>query len=148
MGIIDVISGSRLYLDTNIFIYALEAYPEYQSFLTILFASIDTGQYTAITSELTLAEVLIKPMMNNNQDIQQIYEETIQSSLSLTVVPIDRQTLVEAARIRAESDAIHLPDAIHLATARIHCCSSFLTNDKRLKAFSGISICIISDVVD
>ncbi|MBN1167812.1 MAG: PIN domain-containing protein [Methanospirillaceae archaeon] len=51
--------------------------------------------------------------------------ETIQSSSSLIVIPIDRQILVEAARIRAESNAIHLPDAIHLATAHIHHYSSF-----------------------
>ena len=63
MGIMDAFRGERIYLDTNIFIYALEAYPEYVSTLTSLFAAIDEGKIRAMTSELTLAEVLIKPMM-------------------------------------------------------------------------------------
>lgn len=38
MGIMDAFRGERIYLDTNIFIYALEAYPEYVSTLTSVFA--------------------------------------------------------------------------------------------------------------
>ena len=68
MGIMDDIKGEQIYLDTNIFIYALEAYPEYVSILTSVFAAIDKGQVKAVTSELTLAEVLIKPMMDDNED--------------------------------------------------------------------------------
>ena len=70
MGIMDVIKGERIYLDTNIFIYALEAYPEFVSALTSLFVAIDEGKLRAVTSELTLAEVLIKPMMDNNEDLK------------------------------------------------------------------------------
>lgn len=65
MGLSNTISGSRIYLDTNIFIYAIEGYPEYQSILTSLFSLFDEGTYSAVTSELTLAEVLIKPMKEN-----------------------------------------------------------------------------------
>jgi len=55
MGIMDTFRGERIYLDTNIFIYALEAYPEYVSALTSLFVAIDEGKIKAVTSELTLA---------------------------------------------------------------------------------------------
>ena len=65
MGIVENIQGSRIYLDTNVFIYALEAYPEYELSLNSLFSAIDSGKLTAVTSELTLAEVLIKPMIDN-----------------------------------------------------------------------------------
>lgn len=80
MGIMDTFRGERIYLDTNIFIYALEAYPEYVSALTSLFAAIDEVKIKAVTSELTLAEVLIKPMMDNNADLQKVYKETLRSS--------------------------------------------------------------------
>jgi len=69
----DVIKGERIYLDTNIFIYALEAYPEFVSALTSLFVAIDEGKLRAVTSELTLAEVLIKPMMDNNEDLKKAF---------------------------------------------------------------------------
>ncbi len=90
MGIIETITGPKIYLDTNIFIYALEGYPEYESILTSLFNLIDNGTYTAVTSELTLAEALIKPLMDNNDNLQLTYEEILQSSDSLILATIDR----------------------------------------------------------
>ncbi|MBN1167828.1 MAG: PIN domain-containing protein [Methanospirillaceae archaeon] len=148
MGIIETISGSRLYLDSNISIYALEGYPEYESILTSLFSLIDNNTCTAVTSELTLAEVLIKPLMDNNLNLQQTYTEILQSSDSLTLANIDRHILIEAAMIRASSDAIHLPDAIHLATAKLHKCSCFITNDKRLRNNHLFQVIIISDLLE
>jgi predicted nucleic acid-binding protein len=133
MGIMDTFRGERIYLDTNIFIFALEAYPEYVSALTSLFAAIDDGKIKAVTSELTLAEVLIKPMMDNNADLQKVYKETLRSSE------------VFSARLRAESETLRLPDAIHLATARVHHCTFFLTNDKRRGTLPDFQIVILSE---
>ncbi len=53
MGILDAIQGNRIYLDTNIWIYALEAYPAFVQDLTQLFQSIEQGNLSAITSELS-----------------------------------------------------------------------------------------------
>ena len=147
MGLTEIISGSRLYLDTNIFIYALEGYLEYESIITSLFRNIDNGIYSAVTSELTLAEVLVKPFMDKNKDLEQIYEEILQSSNSLTITTIDRQILIKASMIRASSDGINLPDAIHLATAQLKNCSYFITNDKRLRNNETIQVIIISDLI-
>ena len=145
MGIMDVIKGERIYLDTNIIIYAMEGYPEYVSSLSSLFAAIDEGKLVAVTSELTLAESLVKPMMDDNAHLQNIYLESIQSSDSLSVIPVNRQILIEAARLRAKSDMLNLPDTIHLATAHVHQCDFFLTNDKRLKALSEFHVVILSE---
>ena len=146
MGLSNTISGSRIYLDTNIFIYAIEGYPEYQSILTSLFSLFDEGTYSAVTSELTLAEVLIKPMKENKKEIQQLYEELLRPSDVLTISTIDRQILIDAAKIRASSDAILLPDAIHLASARNQNCSSFITNDKRLRKIDSFQVVILSEL--
>lgn len=145
MGIMDVIKGEQIYLDTNIFIYALEAYPEYVSILTSVFAAIDKGKVKAVTSELTLAEVLIKPMMDDNEDLKNIYLETLQSTETFFVISVNRQILIEAARLRAKSETLHLPDAIHLATARVHHCTIFLTNDKRLGSLPDFHVVILSE---
>jgi len=145
MGITDSIIGDRIYLDTNIFIYALEAFPEYLELIQSIFSSIDSGKNKAVTSELTLAEVLVKPLIDHNAELEYVYQTTIQSSDSIDVIPISRDILIEAARNRAGSPSIHLPDAIHVATARLHQCSSFITNDKRLASLSGIQVIILSN---
>jgi hypothetical protein len=41
--------------------------------LATLFAAIDEGKLSAVTSEQTLAESLVKPMMDDNVHLQKIY---------------------------------------------------------------------------
>jgi predicted nucleic acid-binding protein len=66
MGILDAIQGNRVYLDTNIWIYASEGYPPFIYNLSQLFQSIDQGNLNAVTSELSLAEALVKPFQNQD----------------------------------------------------------------------------------
>lgn len=63
----------RLSLDTNIFIYALEGYPVLRPTLTQLFERIDHGAIQAVTSELTLAEVLVKPLLDRSREREAAY---------------------------------------------------------------------------
>ena len=131
------IAGNRVYLDTNLFIYALEGFPEYADRISELFAAVDRGVLSAVTSELTLAESLVKPFMDNDLHRQTLYREIIQHSEILTVAPVSRDILIEAARLRSVS-SLRLPDAIHLATALAAGCTSFISNDKKISSVSGI----------
>lgn len=131
MGTLSVLSGERVYLDTNTFIYALEGYSEFREALIELFDLIEEGQVFATTSELTLAEVLVKPMKDGNVLLQRRYQQILSESNVLQVLPISRNVLIDAARIRS-THGFKLPDAIHIATA-VYCqCTFFLTNDIEL----------------
>jgi hypothetical protein len=55
--------------------------------LTALFTRIDAGDLIAVTSELALAEVLVKPMATDNAALQQHYMEALEASDSLLVIP-------------------------------------------------------------
>lgn len=149
MGISEKIQGKEIYLDANIFIYLLEGYAEFIPLLTQLFGLIDEGVLRGVTSELTIAESLVKPMINKNLALQQIYKNTIQTSATLEVTPVTRDILIAAAALRAEfgnANTIRLPDAIHLATAQSMHCKFFLTNDKKLKNIPGIKVLLISEI--
>lgn len=131
MGLSALPVGSRVYLDANVWIYALEGYAAYAVPLKALFARIDSGEITAITSALTLAEVLVKPFADGNPALQQLYAETLQDRPSLSVVPLTRTVLIEAARLRAQHAALKMPDALHAATALTSGAKYFLSNDAR-----------------
>ncbi len=73
MGLSVLPVSSRVYLDANVWIYALEGHAAYAAPLKTLFARIDTGEITAITSALTLAEVLVKPFADGNTALQRLY---------------------------------------------------------------------------
>jgi len=144
MGFVSSLSGSSLYIDTNIFIYAFEGFPEYADKLRELFEAIDSGDVKAVTSELTLAELLVKPFMDANTQRQSFYRDTIQNSDLLSVCPVSRDILIEAARLRSIS-SLRLPDAIHFATASFAGCRFFLTNDRRITSVMGIQVIILSE---
>lgn len=139
----------NIYLDANIFIYLLEGYSDFVAILQQLTDFIDSGKLQTFTSELSVAEVLVKPIRDQNLTLQNLYEKTLQTTRSLTVCPIDRDILIQAAKFRAKSthNVIRLPDAIHLATAQAHQCKYFITNDMRLKnSPARVEILLLSDI--
>lgn len=146
MGLLNAITGPFIYLDANIFIYALEAHSEYVAELTLLFQAIDMGQLQAVTSELTLAETLVRPIMDGDADRQAMYEQAIQTSMNLRVVPVSRLVLAEAARIRVVS-GLRLPDSIHAATSMRGVCETFLTNDAGFRTVSGLPVVVLSEAI-
>jgi predicted nucleic acid-binding protein len=124
--------GPKTYLDANFFIYAVEEVAPWAGLAKDVLTLLDRGLCTAVTSELSLAECLVKPLELRRMEIAKAYLGLLQDRRSLAVVPISRALLVEAAQLRAFY-RIKLPDAIHAATALHRACSSFLTNDSRLK---------------
>lgn len=90
---------SHVYLDTNVFVYALEGYEEFRLRLIKLFETLDHGELQAITSELTLAEVLVKPLLDRSQEREAAYHRALRSSVSLQVMPVTRDVLITAARL-------------------------------------------------
>ncbi|HJU04689.1 MAG TPA: PIN domain-containing protein [Nitrospiraceae bacterium] len=135
----------RLYLDTNIFIYALEGYPEFSPVLIKLLEAIDQHEIHAVTSELTLAEVLVKPLLDRSVERQAAYHQALQPSASLNVIPVTRDVLIAAAQLRAQH-ALKLPDAIHVATAQLTQCERLLTNDTRLTGIANLEIILLSQL--
>ena len=51
---------STLGLDTSVFIYHVEAHPRYLPLTRVLLAGVQTGQWTAITSTVTLLELTVR----------------------------------------------------------------------------------------
>ncbi len=123
----------RIYLDTNVFIEAIEQQNGLASMVarTVL-SMVDAGIIEAVISELVVAELLVKPLQNNDQRLIDTYSALLQPQIGYVTRPVDRESLIEAARQRAINPGTKLPDAIHIATARLHECKVFLTTETRL----------------
>ena len=111
--------GKTVYLDTNIFIYAVEQSGNVgylAEFIKGLFTSSDRGEIQAITSELTLAETMVGAYAKFPKLVI-VYEELIQESNFLHVFPVDRDSLKQSAQLRslhkiALADAMVYPGVI------------------------------------
>jgi predicted nucleic acid-binding protein len=120
----------RVCLDTNVFIALVEDEDETRASLLselICRQPLDKAPIFC-TSEISLAETLVKPLRLQREAVIQRYEDTIQTSYWLDVVPVARDVLYYAAVIRSQFK-LKLPDAIHLSTAYAAGCTHFLTRD-------------------
>ncbi|SMD10095.1 PIN domain-containing protein [Rhizobium sp. RU36D] len=123
----------RIYLDTNIFIAAFERKDELSDRLGSMLASTTVASF--VSSELTLSELLVLPLRQDNQHLVSAYNAVFNPGNKwLEIAPVDRRTLTEAAQLRSSRQGLKLPDAIHLATASERNCTDFLTEDSDLLA--------------
>jgi predicted nucleic acid-binding protein len=129
----------KLYLDSNVLITAFENAGARSDHAWWLLQAVDAGDVSAATSELSLAEVLVKPLEEGDNELVATYKSTITTSVGFEVATVDRAVLIEAARIRAARRSIRLPDAIHLATATKLDCQFFISGDLRLDMPQGIT---------
>lgn len=143
MGELNSQLGSLVYLDTNIIIYAVEGYETHAARIKVVLQGMTDGEITAVTSDLTLAEVLVKPKRDTNRNLEQAYRQFLLPTESFRNSAVSREILEAAADIRANSD-LKLPDAIHFASAINQHCDSFLTNDDRFEGMSGIKVVLLS----
>jgi len=122
---------SRIFWDTNLFIYLLEGVGNLAKRTRGLRQNMLERGDQLLTSTLTLGEVLVKPLERKDEQLAQKYEEAILGASQL--LRFD----AEAARIYAalRSDrSLEAPDAIQLACAAAAGVDLFITNDARLQA--------------
>lgn len=134
-----------VFLDTPCFIYLVEQNSQYLAKVKRLFDDISIGKISAITSIITLSEVLVRPIKNNDKQIVNAYIELFDQLPNLILLSPQYQTAIEAAKIRAMV-GVQLSDAYQLAIAKEASCMSFITNDKNLKKFRGLKIFLLEDL--
>jgi predicted nucleic acid-binding protein len=124
-------SQPRLYLDTNIFIYAFEGDPSEVRHLLEFFECLQQRTNLAVTSELTLAE-LLAPSQETNPDRKLLYENLLLRMAFIELLPVSRQVLMDTIELRKEPQS-KLLDSIHVATARLAGCRYLVSGDKRMR---------------
>jgi predicted nucleic acid-binding protein len=129
---------SRVFLDTNIFIYLIEDEGELGRRSLELIERMTTRRDSVYTSMLTLGEVLTQPLSRGDIRLAQLYEEKL-ASPGVHLLDFDRVAARNYARIRVDR-SIKAPDAMQLSMAAAAGCDLFVTNDGRLskKLVDGI----------
>ncbi len=132
---------SRIFWDTNLFIYLFEGYGELSDRTKALRQKMVERGDQLLTSTLTLGELLVKPMEKGELDLCQRYEQALSSSAVL--LPFDTKAANQYARLRCDR-GIRPPDAIQLACASVAGIDLFITNDERLctKHVNGIQFVV------
>ena len=123
--------ASRIYLDANVLIYLTEFDRAKTGALRALIAGYESAQAEFITSDLAYTEVLVRPIRAQHLDLIQAYERLL--TVFVKPLPVSRDVLCLAAKLRAATPAQKTPDAIHVATAILAKADVFVTGDKDIK---------------
>ncbi len=146
MGWIDALKGNVVGLDTSPLIYFTEKHTLYIGILDQLFLGLRNGELGAVTSIITLLEVLVHPIKKGDTTLAQQYRELLLNTSYLSTQLLDQQIAEKASYLRA-TYKLRTPDAIQVATAIVARASSFLTNDKQLSVVSELKVLILDDLI-
>lgn len=102
---------------------------------------------TFATGELTLAEVLVRPMRHGDCASAQEFKSILVSSDWLDVQGVSRPVRLNSAQLRSEHQSLKLPDAIHIASAFASSCTHVLSADLRLRGRYSANSSTSVDVV-
>lgn len=131
--------------DSNCFMYALESGDSARG--RFVLQHLFDGNHRVVASTLALGEFLVSPYRDGtNAEVARVRAD-FEALPGLELHPVTAEIADHAARIRATTN-LHLPDAIHIATAVVAGVDAFLTNDRELlRAAHELPILILDDLV-
>jgi len=121
---------SRIFFDTNLFIYLLEDSGGRGAKVSGILERISGRRDELLTSTLTLAEVLVKPLSVGDVAWADRYEKLLNTP-GVSLLAFDRVSARIYAQLRQDK-TLKPPDAIQLSCAASAKCDLFITNDERL----------------
>jgi predicted nucleic acid-binding protein len=147
LGLVDELRETRVCIDTAPVIYFIEKHPKYLNVVKPVFTEIEAGNIDAITSTITLLEVLVQPLKTENETLAERYREILLYSKNLTTFEIVHEVTEVAAKLRAKY-TIRTPDAIQIAVGVLYGAVKFVTNDSLLKKVSDIKVLVLDDFLE
>jgi predicted nucleic acid-binding protein len=139
VGWVDTPRDSTVGLDTAPLIYFIEENPIWLPVVQPFFEALDRGLFQAVTSTLTITEVLVHPLRRLQGALAEQYRQILLSARNLTTLPVTAAIAEQAADLRSRHN-LRVPDAIQLATALNAGANSFVTNDNDLSGPASLRI--------
>lgn len=120
---------NRVYLDSCVYIYHLEANSEFASRALVYFEKALHGQIEIIASPLVLQEIMVGVYQKKDDGREASVYNLLTTHPSIRWVDYSISIADTAARIRIACK-VKTPDSIHLATAIAENCNEFVTQDR------------------
>jgi len=135
---IDFNHSTRVYVDTNIWIYFIESHPSFREQIDAIFEKADVAGAALVTSEIAVAECLVGPSRQSQTAIIQLYQAFFEES-GIEFVKLDGG-LARHAALASGVLGLKLIDAIHYVSAREARCTYILTRDGKFKSNADLIV--------
>lgn len=130
---IEISEASRVYVDSNVFIYFIEKSEKFFVQVSSLFEHAEKVGARLMTSELTIAECIYKPAQDGDRKAVNAYEALFEQSDDIEIVALDG-ALAKRAALAGGLLGLKLIDAIHYVSALDAGCDFFITADAAFKS--------------
>jgi len=130
----------RVAIDSSVFIYQLEENLRYVALSDLVFAWIEKTSSSAVTSSVTMTELLVQPYRDRDEDRADEFYALLSTYPHLEWVTPDLEIADMAARLRG-LHGLRTPDAMQAATAIRSRATALITNDpvfERIDAFESV----------
>ena len=136
----------RVALDTCFFIYQWEANPRYSPLSNWVFHSLERSDFHAITSTITMTELLVHPYRDNDVESVNNLFGLLSTYPNLEWIAPGLEVASRAAEIRAQC-RLRTPDALQAATALHANATALLTNDPVFRRLTNLEVLILDEFV-
>jgi predicted nucleic acid-binding protein len=151
MGKVDAalagMSGQRVYLDTNVFVYFLDRNPDFFAVVEAIIEAIESGLIIGYTGDAAIAETFVSPYQTDNLALAASFKAFFKTEDFLSIQPHDAETFDLAAQLRAKR-GLKFIDALHYATAIRAGCKFFVTNDGGIQSSEVLEVVSIKKLAE
>lgn len=136
----------RVALDTNVFIYQIEENPRYLSLTDTIFAWLEQPQSRAVTSTVTMTELLVGPYRAAQKGRADTFYASLSTYPNLEWIAPNLEIAALAARLRA-AHGLRTPDALQAATAAHGRATGLITNDAAFARVPGFETLVLDTLL-
>ena len=148
------LEGARTFLrrhkniafDTSVFIYQLEANPRFLPATAMLFEWLEHRHSNAVTSTITMTELLVGPYRASDQRRVVEYYGLLSTYPNLRWIAPGLEVADIAARLRSRHN-LRTPDALQAATAIYEQATGFVTNDTLFRRIDHFETLVLDQLL-
>lgn len=134
----------RIALDTNVVIFEVEENPKYVDLVHPIFLWLLKPASRAVTSTITMLEVLVHPYRQGNEDRVNDFYSLLYTYPNLEWIAPTLNIVDTAARLRADHK-LNTPHAIHAATALASGAHGFISKDAAFQRLHNLDVLILDE---
>ena len=126
----------RAFVDSNIFIYAIQAHPAFGKKCRQIIQDIEAGKISAFSSSLNLGEIG-EVVARHYGRAEAVKAVSLVSALPMGIEPVSKENIIDANSIFSKYN-INFSDAVVVSVMREKFIDTILTNDSHFRKVKEI----------